>query len=591
MISTRAIIFLIIGMTFASYATALFNGFLGDDHVLFSGNSFYKDFSNLPKLLSSEYIIKFTDIDIASQTHERSFTGGVSYRPVSALSLFISYFLWKDNPAGYHLEGILMHILITLLVYYLIFLISPSKPLALMTSLIFATHPINTEVVNVMSYRSDLFSLLFYLLSFVSYIRYRLAANSRKGNLAASFLFYGMALFSKENAVTLPLMLVAYDLLFSEKESWQELLKKQKWIYLWFLTFLAFYLYVYLFVFPNANAPLVFRVGENCIVRLLVAGKIFYSYLITFAWPFHITVLPPLYAPAVSSIEIYQLVLTAIFVITSIVFCLRYGKTFPTPAFALIWVLITYLPTSNIIPGPNPYAFRFMYLPVIGLCLILALGMEKMAAALNQRIPMPHARWILLLVFVGTNMTITLPQNMFYKNNLSACQEMIRNYPDSSRPYWVLGVTYLNLGQHQKARGHFQKYLEVSRSNPFVEVMDQDYFIHHMLGRTYVDNPPRAIAEYKMALRLRPDYVHPLLDLALAHIQKKDYPVAIDYALKLIGRRKSLLGYLCAIYGYMESGELSHARDLLKKALAIFPGNRYLQHYERLISQKQSGQK
>ncbi len=588
--SVRTTILLIICIIFATYSTSFLNGFVGDDNVLFVGNNFYKDFSNLPKLFSNDYIVKFTDIDIAHQFGERSFSAGVSYRPVTAFTIFIGYFLWKDNPTGYHLDGILMHILITLLVFYLIFLIGKSKELALIGSLIFATHPINTEVVNIMSYRSDPVSLIFYLASFISYVQYRDSPDSKKKMmLAVSFAAFFLALFSKENAVSLPAVILAYDVLLS-KDPWREVFKKRKWIYLGFFALLFFYLYIYLFVFPNANSPTLLKIGDNFFERMFVAGKIVYHYISLFLWPFKITVLPPLYAPAVSSVRIYELLLTISFVVGSAFLIIRYPKKNRELTFGLIWFWVNYIPTAYILPAPNPFALRFMYLPVIGLCLILALGIEKAALFFNRRLKMPNARWILLLILTGTNMAMTFPQNMYYKNNLTTCEEMVRNYPDCSRPYWVLGLTYLNLGKDKKARENLQKYLEISRNNPFVEAMGQDYFIHHMLGRTYTEDPDRAIIEYKIAMRLRPDYVHPLLDLSLAYVQKKDYPEAITSAKKMIERRENILAYICAVFSYMELNDLKNARDMLSQAFEHFPRDRYLKHYETLISQKESSQ-
>jgi len=588
--SVRTIILLIICTIFVTYSTSFLNGFVGDDHVLFVGNNFYKDFSNLPKLFSNDYIVKFTDIDIAYQFGERSFSAGVSYRPVTAFTIFISYFLWKDNPAGYHLDGILMHILITLFVFYLIFLIGKSKELALIGSLIFATHPINTEVVNIMSYRSDPVSLIFYLIAFISYVQYRGSPVSKKKlMLVVSLTAFFLALFSKENAVSLLFMIMAYDFLFSG-ESGREIFRKEKWVYLGFLAILIFYFYIYLFVFPNANSPTLIKVGENFSDRLFVGSKIVYYYLSLFIWPFKITVLPPLYAPPVSSVKIYELLFMITFIVVSVFLFVRYSKKNKGLAFGLIWFWVTYIPTAYILPAPNPFALRFLYLPVIGLCFILALAIEQAAVRLNRRLTLPNARWILLLIFVGVNMGMTFPQNMFYKNNITACEEMVRNYPDCSRPYWVLGLTYLNLGKDEKARKNFQKYLEISRNNPFVEAMGQDYFIHHLLGRTYTEDPDRAIIEYKIAMRLRPDYVHPFLDLSLAYIQKKDYPEAITSAKKVIERRENILAYICAIFSYMELDDLRNAREMLSQAFEHFPKDRYLKHYETLISKKESGQ-
>ncbi len=93
------------------------------------------------------------------------------YRPLLLLDLSLESRLFGDWLAGYHLSNIFLHLIVTLLVYGLlrhILLMTSNKPpaselYALLAALIFAVHPIHTEVVNSVFNRSGMLVAIFYL--------------------------------------------------------------------------------------------------------------------------------------------------------------------------------------------------------------------------------------------------------------------------------------------------------------------------------------------------------------------------------------------------------------------------------------------
>jgi hypothetical protein len=133
-------------------------------------------------------------------------------RPVIALSYRLDSFLWGLDPLGYHLTNVTFHALSAVLV----FLIARgatggSAPLGLLAGLLFALSPTHVEAVSWIAARVDVISTTFYLASFYLFLRFR--EGGRWWLWGASFLAFVLALFSKEIAVTLPFLLLAYDLL------------------------------------------------------------------------------------------------------------------------------------------------------------------------------------------------------------------------------------------------------------------------------------------------------------------------------------------------------------------------------------------
>ena len=95
------------------------------------------------------------------------------WRPLRETMYTLTYALWKLNPVGYHLNGIALHALITLLFYCITLRLSQKPMLALMTGALFAVHPIHTDRVTNMTAGFDLWGILFVLLAFYFFIRYR----------------------------------------------------------------------------------------------------------------------------------------------------------------------------------------------------------------------------------------------------------------------------------------------------------------------------------------------------------------------------------------------------------------------------------
>jgi hypothetical protein len=126
-------------------------------------------------------------------------------RPVAALSFILDGQLWGANPTGYHLTNLLLHLACSGLVMLITraVLIDGWLPAAA-AGLIFALHPVHVEPVIWITGRVDTISTLAYLLAIYGLLRFR--SNATWYWLAVSWLAYGVGIFAKEAALTLPLM-------------------------------------------------------------------------------------------------------------------------------------------------------------------------------------------------------------------------------------------------------------------------------------------------------------------------------------------------------------------------------------------------
>jgi hypothetical protein len=124
------------------------------------------------------------------------------YRPLLRLSFIADKYLWSLQPSFMHLENVILHALNTLLVFFVarrIFARFNAAPLylPLLSAILFALHPINTESVNWISGRTDLLGTFFVLLSLLALVEGLESGGHALLFLLASLLL-GLGAMSKE---------------------------------------------------------------------------------------------------------------------------------------------------------------------------------------------------------------------------------------------------------------------------------------------------------------------------------------------------------------------------------------------------------
>lgn len=141
-------------------------------------------------------------------------SAGNYYRPIFLLWLRINYALFGTNAWGWHLTSVACHVTATWLVFRLVRQLAGDRALAFAAAMIFAVHPAHVENVAWISGVTDPLMACFVLGSFSFFLSFQ-----RRGGVwraALSLAFFGLGLFTKETAVVLPGLVLAY-LLFAER--------------------------------------------------------------------------------------------------------------------------------------------------------------------------------------------------------------------------------------------------------------------------------------------------------------------------------------------------------------------------------------
>ena len=200
LMTVRQVIVALAGLAALIYANALPNGFVFDDFYLIVGNREIQNLTQYPKALQWDMQRR-----IALQPDR-----GATHRPLRTALLAVQFRFFGLNPTGYRVVNILLHILNGSLVFVLLrSLLGRARP-ALFAALLFVVHPIQTEVVAYIAGQRDVLFTTFYLVGFLCFVRYR--ATQQAAWLGVGAVAYILGLLSKEMAITLPLLCIAYDL-------------------------------------------------------------------------------------------------------------------------------------------------------------------------------------------------------------------------------------------------------------------------------------------------------------------------------------------------------------------------------------------
>jgi hypothetical protein len=135
------------------------------------------------------------------------------FRPLMSLSLYLDHSFWGGIPFGYHLTNLGLHILTTLLLYGIARKTLGGALPPLVAAGLFAIHPCHTEAIWWIAARSDLLTGLLYVACFLTHVKSRPLRPASYPLVGLLLLLFALALLAKEMAITLPAVLLLYNLL------------------------------------------------------------------------------------------------------------------------------------------------------------------------------------------------------------------------------------------------------------------------------------------------------------------------------------------------------------------------------------------
>ncbi len=557
MVSNKLIIpvLLITALSLVSYLNVFKNEFVWDDHVFILDNPDIRSFSNLPLFFTND-------------------ADGL-YRPLRSLYYTFVYSIGSKNEFWYHLNSLFFHTAISILVFFIIFEIVDKKGIALLAALIFAAHPIHTERVTNITGSFDMLGILFMLLSFYLYIKF--SKSGSKKHFFFSLLFLLIAVFSSEEAITLPLLIILYDFCFNEKNKFFSSIKsisyflynKEKFIekikikkinenliknYAPYFIIVSFYIVARVIVVGLKGRVEEYLAG-NFFLTMLTMLKAYVYYIYLLIVPINLTLFHDI-RPATSLFDLK--VLISLLVLASIMaFAIKNNKN-KISFFSIFWFFITLIPFSNILPLQVFMAERYLYVPSIAFSLLASYSLIKIFNYNFNNIKIKNVVKYIVIMFTALLLLFyvfsTINRNSEWKDNMTLWSKTVATNPDNSRAHDNLGFTYERAGETKKALQEFEiavklqednfralanlgvAYAKLGFYNKSIIALEKSIEInkyhktYDKLGLVYdeINMENDAIESFKEAIKLNPRYAKAHNDLATIYAKIGKFELALQ---------------------------------------------------------------
>ncbi len=474
--------------------------------------------------------------------------------PVTMLSYALDYQLWGLNSKGYHLHNLALHLICVVLAYYLLVSLNLPAGVRWLAISLFALHPTNVESILWASERKNLLGALFFLLSFLLYIR-RHISRSRVLYILSIFC-YLLSLLSKISAVTAAAVFLGYDL-FIRKRKIRELNLYEKMPYLILAEVMAFWT----IHAAQIHQSLVTYHKQGFGIGLLTIPKILGEYIGLLLFPVHMNILyleHAIYSWTTISLWVSLILML---VISFIIF--KQGRSL---FFWWVFFLLMMLPVLNIVPIPFKMANRYLYIPQIGIWIVIGFLGQKVLDFLKSLRLIKGTLLILLGCWFIFLLNQTLKTTEVWKNSLTL-------WTDSLEKDFNNAIAHTDLGYYfEKKEERFNlastHYYLATRIAPELPLA------HFYLGTYYAKKQWWDLAEasFHSAINAKPDFDLALNNLAGVYYSKKMLDRAELFCSRAIWINPNYLeAWDNLFYLNLQRGSMPAAREVAQQMILRFP--------------------
>jgi tetratricopeptide (TPR) repeat protein len=513
-------------------------------------------------------------------------------RPVANLTLALNYYFNRYNPVGYRVVNILIHITCGFFLYLLLkstlnlpalrHRYSYNKWIPLLSAVLWMVHPIQTQSVSYVIQRMNSMATLFYVLSLLLYVRFRMAAHQKsKGLLLSGCILAGaLSLGTKEIAVTLPFFIFLTEWFFFQNLSGQWLNRRAT-----VLAALGIFLVALALIYLGPNPLESIKMGYGgreftLEQRLLTELRVVVFYVSLLLWPHPQRLnLAHDFSLSVSLLQPPSTFVSLLFIAALLIAAITFAKRYTLFSFCTLWFLGNLIIESSVVALELVFEHR-TYLPsmmaiflmVVGVFRFirpqwLGIGLLCTAAVVGsvwtyQR----NTVWADDLVLwrdcaqkspakarVYTNLASALVRRGNYIEAVEHYQTALKIKPEYAEPHFNLGIIWAKSGKLSKGMYHFQRAVDIDPLNfkaqnnlgaallaggsldesidhlQIALKLNPDYpEAHNNLGQAMLlqGNTAAAMAHFKEALRLQPAYAKAHVNLGIVFKQMGRYPEA-----------------------------------------------------------------
>lgn len=561
------------------YIPSLRGDFALDDWGIIVRDPLAHSLSNAPRAFLTDFLHGFFGPDV------------FYYRPLVTITFQANWAMAGQNPFVFRLTNLLMAIATCILVYVFARRVTRSAFAAGVAGMAFAVLPSHSEAVAWVSGRTDVMSCLFTVAGLLAFTAaWERSSRFTVASAIATGLLFICALFSKENALTLPLLAAGYVWVSGERINRKDALK---WALAFIIPFAIYFIIRRYAVHVTVVKHMSFLLGK----RMLGVGIAYATYLRMLFVPlgscvaydvFPIGMKYPVLAIAGWGVPVGLGVLAV-----------WARRRLPVIAFGAFWILITLLPVSNILPtsGPLP-TDRFVFLASVGSSIILG----WLAWRMHQLRPKSVRVWplvsgALIIWFVVYCGALTVVSTRTYMSNIAwaraiaeqngrffrACsgyyfwtsgmlkeaipeyEAAIRCEPRLAASYYELSAVWRALRQPEKAL--HTMLLAKERLGPRGRV-------EYNLGLAYAElgRMREAADAFQRAVELQPRYWRAWRNLGKARLRLNEFQgAARAYEIAFSINKLDAQAHVDLGRAYKGAGELAKAKREFESAVSADP--------------------
>ena len=481
-------------------------------------------FDDIISIVKNDAIKDVSDINTIWKSNSRRF--------IAYLSLAINHHFGALNVWGYHFFNLIIHLTTSLLVYWLMFItlktpnvknLIPVKDhqwIALVVALIFVSHPLATQSVTYIIQRTASMVTLFYLFAITLYLKGRLNQGSTSlsiGYFITALIAAIFALFTKENAFTIPLVILLVEISLFKRDKIIVNFSKPR-IILGCIVFLSFLLLLFSRVSSSFFETIPPSFGHTYTVTpwnyLLTQFSVIAKYIQLLCFPINLNFD---YDYAISNSLIEPRTFLSLGFLSALVGLSIYlFKKQKLISFGIMWFFITISIESSFIPLADLIFEHRTYLPSVGFFMILTIGIYQLMWQKNKKIALG-----LIFLIIGTNSFATYQRNKVWKNEGTLWNDVIAKSPNKARPYLCRGNYYKNLKRNREALSDFTK--SISLNPTYIEPYNNK-------GTTLYNEGllTEALSYLNYAIENSPDYTEAYINKGIVLATQKKYSKALE---------------------------------------------------------------
>jgi tetratricopeptide (TPR) repeat protein len=510
------------------YLNTVFHDFTQDDAIVIYDNMFTtQGVKGIPGLFKYDTFYGFF-----KEEGKANLVSGGRYRPLTPAMFAVEYSLVGKSPLLGHflnilLYGFLCFVIYKTLVLLLSFSYNSEKYLnfCLIATLLYAVHPLHTEVVANIKGRDEIISML----AGIGALFFVLKGYDRQKKsdfiIAAILIFLG--LLSKENTITF-LAVIPLSLYFFRNVSLTGAVMKSIWLWPSVILFLIIRTSVLGLDMGGTpmelmNNPFIklagetyvpFSGGEKLATIIFILGK--YLALLIFPHPLTHDYYPR-HIDIMTFSNPYVLLSTAIY-IAMIYFAWKGWRDKKIYSFAILYFLATTSIISNIVfPIGTNMSERFMFMPSLGFTILIAyLFVEFLYSKISKKGVMILTS-ILCLLFSAKTFT----RNMVWKNDFTLFTTDVKTSTKSAKVLNAAGGALTVEAQNEKDPVKKRKMNEdaVRYLNEAVKVHPTYKNAYLIRGNAlfYLERFEEAIQSYETCVKLAPDFKEAYTNMAVAY--------------------------------------------------------------------------